>query len=108
MVKNIHMKQRMIAGAFSIKTRGAKDRYVNSQFKNVLNELLDDAANPGVELVTRKLAISQVSLQISQSLGIDYPRRDGGAYYYLRRHRAESDFQLLRIVKSIIERGSEK
>lgn len=108
MVENIHMKQRMIGGAFSIKTIEAKDRYVNSQFNNGPDELLDDAANLGAELVTRKLSITQISFQICQSPRIDYPGATEELYYYMKRRSAESRDQLFRIVKSIIERGSKK
>ncbi|HEX2615586.1 MAG TPA: hypothetical protein VHL10_08825, partial [Nitrososphaera sp.] len=55
MVENIHMKQRMMGVTFAIKTRDAKDRYLDSQFKNALDELLADTANYGVDIVFRKL-----------------------------------------------------
>ena len=45
MVETIHMKQRMMGVTFSIKTREAKDRYVDSNFKNFLEELSIDLAN---------------------------------------------------------------
>ena len=72
MVENIHMKQRMMGVTFAIKTREAKDRYLDSQFKNTLAELLSDAANYGVEVAMRKLVIAQIALQVAQNLGIDY------------------------------------
>src|SRR5215204_474360 len=34
MVESIHMKQRMLGVTFSIKTREAKDRYIDSNIKN--------------------------------------------------------------------------
>jgi hypothetical protein len=37
MVENIHMKQRMMAVAFSIKNRQAKDKYIDSNFRNTLS-----------------------------------------------------------------------
>ena len=46
----IHMKQRMMGVTFAIKNREAKDRYVDSQFKNALDELLADTANNGLTL----------------------------------------------------------
>ena len=39
MVENIHMKQRLMGGGFSIKTREAKDRFIDSNLKTVLAEL---------------------------------------------------------------------
>ena len=39
MVENIHMKQRMMGVAFSIKNREAKDKYIDSNFRNSLSEL---------------------------------------------------------------------
>jgi len=57
MVENIHMKQRMMGLTFAIKTREAKDRYVDSQFKNALAELLADTANYGTDIVLRKLVM---------------------------------------------------
>ena len=35
MVENIHMKQRLMGGGFSIKTREAKDRFIDSKLKTV-------------------------------------------------------------------------
>ena len=37
MVENIHMKQRMMAAGFSIKNREAKDKYIDTNFKNALS-----------------------------------------------------------------------
>ena len=47
MVENIHMKQRMMGVSFSIKRRELKDKYIDSNFKNVLVELSADLANYG-------------------------------------------------------------
>src|SRR5262245_20882709 len=44
MVEEIHMKSRMMGTTFVIKTREAKDRYIDSNFKNTLSELLSDAS----------------------------------------------------------------
>ena len=40
MVENIHMKKRMTGMPFSIKSRDAKDRYIESNFKNLLADYL--------------------------------------------------------------------
>lgn len=106
MVEDIHMKQRMTGVAFSIKTREAKDRYMDSQFKNALDELLGDAANFGAEMAMRKLVMAHISLQIAQNLGIDYHAATEELYYYMRKHGGETHDQLMRLVKSVIERGA--
>jgi hypothetical protein len=72
MVENIHMKQRTMGLTFVLKSREAKDRRIESQFKNTLNELLVDASRYGSEIVLRKLIMSQIALELAQNLGIDY------------------------------------
>jgi hypothetical protein len=58
MVENIHMKQMMMAVPFSIKSREAKDKYIDSNFRNTLSELSSDLVNYGSDIVYRKLLIS--------------------------------------------------
>jgi hypothetical protein len=72
MVENIHMKQRTMGLTFVLKSREAKGRRIESQFKNTLNELLGDASRYGSEIVLRKLIMSQIALELAQNLGIDY------------------------------------
>jgi hypothetical protein len=108
MVENIHMKQRMAGVAFAIKTREAKDRHIDSQFKNSLDELLGDAANFGAELAMRKLVMTHISLQIAQNLGIDYHAATEELYYYMRKRDEETHSQLMQLVRSMIERGARK
>ena len=55
MVEGINMKQRMMGIPFSIKSRDSKDRYIESNFKNVLAELSSDLINYGSDIVLRKL-----------------------------------------------------
>jgi hypothetical protein len=107
-IENIHMKQRIAEVAFSIKTREAKDRNVDSQFKNALDELRGDAANFGAELAMRKLVMAHVSLQIAQNLGIDYHAATEELYYYMRKREEETHDQLMQLVRSMIERGAKK
>jgi hypothetical protein len=57
MVENVHMKQRTMGLTFVLKSREAKDRRIESQFKNTLNETLGDASHYGGEIVLRKLII---------------------------------------------------
>ncbi len=49
MVESVHMKQRTMGLTFVLKSREAKDRRIESQFKNTLNELLGDASHYGSE-----------------------------------------------------------
>ena len=62
MVETIHMKQRMMGTTFSIKTREAKDRYIDSNFKNFLEENSTDLANYDTDILLRKLLLSSISL----------------------------------------------
>lgn len=105
MVENIHMKQRMMGVTFAIKTREAKDRYLDSQFKNALAELLSDAVNFGVEIAIRKLVMAQIALQVAQNLGVDYHAATEELYYYMRKHDEETHGQVMQLVSSLLERG---
>jgi hypothetical protein len=108
MVEQVHMKQRLMGVAFSIKTRDSKDRYIDSQLKNALDELLADAANYGAPLAVRKLVMAQVALQIAQGLGIDYHAATEELYYYMRKHDSETHEQVMKLVVSLLERGVKK
>ncbi|MDW0152491.1 MAG: hypothetical protein QOK85_07250, partial [Nitrososphaeraceae archaeon] len=57
MVEKIHMKERIMGVQFSIKSREAKDRYIDANIKNVISELAVDIKNYGIELVLRKLLL---------------------------------------------------
>ena len=104
-MENIHMKQRMMGGTFAIKTREAKDRYVHSQFKNALDELLGDTANYGSEIVLRKLVMSHTALEIPQNLGIDYHAATEELYYYMRKRDEETHAALMKLVQSVVDRS---
>lgn len=105
MVENIHMKKRMMSITFVIKSREAKDKYIGSQFKNLLDELLSEAANYGTEVVLRKLMMSYIALGLAQNLGIDYHAATEELYYYMRKHDEETHSALMKHVQSIIERS---
>jgi hypothetical protein len=105
MVENIHMKQRMMGVTFAIKTREAKDRYVDSQFKNALDELLADTASYGVDIVLRKLVMSYIALEIAQNLGIDYHAATEELYYYMRKRDEETHAALVKLVQSVVDRS---
>jgi len=105
MVENVHMKQRMMGVTFAIKTREAKDKYVDSQFKNALDELLSDAANYGVDIVLRKLVMSYIALEIAQNVGIDYHAATEELYYYMRKRDEETHAALIKLVQSVVDRS---
>lgn len=104
MVERVHMKQRMAGVAFAMKTREAKDRYIDSQFKNALDELLSDSAKYGTGAAMRKLITAQGALQIAQNLGVDYHAATEELYYYMRKHE-ESHGELGRLIESMIGRA---
>jgi hypothetical protein len=104
LVEDIHMKQRMMGVTFVLKSRDAKDKYINSQFKNTLNELLGDASCYGSEIVIRKLIISQIALELAQNLGIDYHAATEELYYYMRKKDTETHNELMQLIKSVIDK----
>jgi hypothetical protein len=104
MVENIHMKRRTMGLSFVLKSREAKDRRIESQFKNTLNELLGDASYYGSEIVLRKLIVSQIALELAQNLGIDYHASTEELYYYMRKKDMETHTELMHIIKSIIDK----
>jgi hypothetical protein len=57
-IEKIHMKQKLMGVRFSLKSREAKHRYINSQMKDGLYELDVDLANYGKDIVMRKLLLS--------------------------------------------------
>ena len=70
---------------FSIKSREAKDRYVDSNIKNVISELSIDIKNYGLELVVRKLLLSLISVQLAQNIGVDHHTATEELYYYMKK-----------------------
>lgn len=103
MVEAMHMKQRMAGVAFAIKGRDAKDRYLDSQLKNSLEELLSDAASYGAEAALRKLVLAHAALQIAQNVGVDYHAATEELYHYMRRH-AEPEQDIKRLISSLAGR----
>jgi hypothetical protein len=110
MVENIHMKQRGMAISFVLKNRSAKDRLVESNFKNFLEELSNDIINYGHDLVLRKLMISAIALEIAQNIGTDYHAATEELYYYMRKNDDRTNTLLLefndRFYKNIRSTGS--
>jgi hypothetical protein len=95
MVEYIHMKQRMMAIPFAVKKRDAKDRHIDSNLKNILEELSSDLVNYGHDLVLRKLLISAIALEIAQNIGIDYHAATEELYYYMRKNDEQTHTLLM-------------
>jgi hypothetical protein len=106
MVEQIHMKARMMGITFAIKTREAKDRYVDANFKNTLSELVSDASVYGTELLMRKLILSHIALNIAQNLGIDYHAATEELYYYMRKNDMTTHQELMQAIRSLLTKRS--
>jgi hypothetical protein len=87
MVEKIHMKERMMGVQFSIKSREAKDRYI-------------DIKNYGIELVLRKLLLSLVSVQLAQNIGVDHHAATEELYYYMKKNR-DTDTSIYEFINKI-------
>jgi hypothetical protein len=98
MVENVHMRQRMMAIPFSIRTRESKDKYIDSNLKNVLSELSADLVNYGTDIVLRKLLILSISLEIAQNIGIDYHAATEELYYYMRKKDQDTHTKILEFI----------
>ena len=109
MVEEIHMKARMMGNIFAIKTREAKDRYIDSNFKNTLSELTSDASAYGTEIVMRRLILSNIALNIAQNLGVDYHAAMEELYHYMRKKDIQAHEELIQSIRSLLtKRGVEK
>jgi hypothetical protein len=106
MVENIHMKQRLMGGGFSIKTREAKDRFIDSKLKTVLAEFSADLVNYGVDIVLRKLLMSSVSLEIAQTIGVDYHAANEELYYYMRKKDQETHEQITDFINRFCQKAN--
>ena len=100
MVEKIHMKERMMGVQFSIKSREAKDRYIDANIKNVISELAVDIKNYGIELVLRKLLLSLVSVQLAQNIGVDHHAATEELYYYMKKNR-DTDTSIYEFINRI-------
>lgn len=105
MVENVHMKQRVMGQSFSIKKRDVKDKYIDSNLKNVLAELSADIVNHGTDIVLRKLLISFIALEIAQTIGIDYHAATEELYYYMRKNDQESHSNILDFINRFYQRA---
>jgi phosphoenolpyruvate carboxylase len=108
-VEQIHMKARMMGVTFAIKSRDAKDRYIDANFKNTLSELVSDASVYGTEIALRKLFLSHIALNIAQNLGIDYHAATEELYYYMRKNDMQTHDEMMQSIRSLLtKRGVEK
>jgi len=104
MVETIHMKQRMMGVSFSIKIRESKDKYIDSNLRNVLSELSADLVNYGTDIVLRKLLITSISLEIAQNIGIDYHAATEELYYYMRKNDEYTHTRILEFIDGFYEK----
>src|ERR671925_1091311 len=86
MVEKIHMKERMMGIQFSIKSREAKDRFIDANLKNVISEVSFDIKQYGKELVLRKLLLSLVTVQLAQNIGVDHHAATEELYYFMKKN----------------------
>ena len=86
MVEKIHMKERMMGVQFSIKSREAMDRFIDSNLKNVISEVSFDIKQYGKELVLRKLLLSLVTVQLAQNIGVDHHAATEELYYFMKKN----------------------
>lgn len=98
MVENVHMKQRMMGIPFSTRTRESKDKYIDSNLRNVLSELSADLVNYGTDIVLRKLLITSISLEIAQNIGIDFHAATEELYYYMRKKDQDTHTRILELI----------
>ena len=75
------MKEILMGVQFSIKSREAKNRYVDANIKNVISKLSIDIKNYGLEIVLRKLLLSLISVQLAQNIGVDHHAATEELYY---------------------------
>jgi len=75
---------------FSIKSREAKDRFIDANIKNIISELLIEIKNYGVETVLRKLLLSLISVQLAQNIGVDHHAATEELYYYMKENEDTS------------------
>lgn len=104
MVEYIHMINRNAGPVFAIKTREAKDRYINSNFKNTLAELHGDLVNYGPEIVIRKLLLSLISLEIAKNIGTDHHAAMEELYYFMRKNDEQTNENLLEFISQLKQR----
>jgi hypothetical protein len=90
----------MMGVQFSIKSREAKDRFIDANIKNALSELSSDIKQYGKVLVLRKLLLSLVTVQLAQNIGVDHHAATEELYYFMKKN-IESDNLILEFINKI-------
>ncbi len=90
-VEQIHMVERNLGGAFALRERKSKNAYLDTYFKNVIEELESDLLHTEFKLVIRKLILSYVGLYLAQTLGVDYHAATEELYYLLRKNDQKNE-----------------
>ena len=98
------MKHRIIGLTFVLKSREEKDRRIDSQFKNTLNELLGDASHYGSEIILRKIIMSQIALELAQNPGRDYHASTEELYHYMGKKDVETYTELIQLSQLLIKK----
>jgi hypothetical protein len=93
---------------FSIKNRNAKDKYIESNFRNILTELSSHVVNYGTDIVLRKLLISTIALEIAQNIGTDYHAANEELYYYMRKNDQKSHENIIAFIDGFYKRINKK
>ena len=104
MVEKIHMKQRMIGVTFSLKSRDVKDRYIDSNLKNFLEELSTDLLNYGSDMILRKLLLTSISLELAQNIGIDHHAAAEELNYYIRKNEPTTNTEIIHFIDKFYEK----
>lgn len=101
------MKERMMGVQFSIKSREAKDRYIDANIKNVISELSIDIKNYGIQPVLRKLLLSLVSIQLAQNIGVDHHAATKELYYYMKKRDTDTSiYEFINNISKMNNNGS--
>ncbi len=84
-VEQIHMSERQLGGAFTLRDRESKDAYLDAYFANVLDELNSDLSHYSHQIL-RKLVLAYLGPYIAQTIGVDYHAATEELYYLLRKN----------------------
>jgi len=103
-VEYVHRKQRFLGTAFVAKTREGKDRFIEGNFKNGIEELLNDSSVFGTSMVFRKLIMEHVALQLAQNIGVDYHAASEELYYYMRKNDKQTNAAIIGLIDSIYQK----
>jgi hypothetical protein len=85
-VEQIHMSERHLGGAFTLRDRESKDAYLDAYFTNALDELGSDLGHYSHQVLLRKLLSAYLGIYIAQTIGIDYHAATEELYYILRKN----------------------